>query len=239
MIKQTRDLGLSVFQICDYPEIETLSDDELAAVRHAADTFGVQIELGTRGIQLAHLRTYLGLAGKLGATFVRSMINTANHRPSASEAIDVLRRVVPEFAARGATIGLETYEQVRTDTLLDVIGAIDDAHLGVVLDPANCVAALELPSDVIRKCAPYVVNLHVKDFAFVRAPGWVGFSLNGCPLGEGLLDYPAMLDQVRPDDRGINQTVEHWLPWQGNYELTSREEEQWTQHNVDIMRSTR
>jgi len=33
--------------------------------------------------------------------------------------------------------------------------------------------------------------------------------------------------------------VEHWLPWQGNYELTSREEEQWTQHNVDIMRSTR
>jgi 3-oxoisoapionate decarboxylase len=33
-----------------------------------------------------------------------------------------------------------------------------------------------------------VKNWHVKDLAFTRQTGWVGFSLTGCPLGEELLD---------------------------------------------------
>ena len=65
------------------------------------------------------------------------------------------------------------------------------------LDPANCVAALERPRDVVAATAPYVKNWHVKDFAFTRQAGWVGFNLAGCPLGEGLLDY----DQF-PQGRG-------------------------------------
>ena len=59
-------------------------------------------------------------------------------------------------------------------------------------------------------------NLHVKDFAFTRQDGWVGFTYAGAPLGEGLLDYDHMRRAVRPDERGINQIIEHWLPWQGD-----------------------
>ncbi len=66
------------------------------------------------------------------------------------------------------------------------------------LDPANCVAALELPRDVVDRDAPYVKNWHVKDFAFTRQDGWVGFNLVGCPLGEGLLDYDSIAKAVDP-----------------------------------------
>ena len=70
--------------------------------------------------------------------------------------------------------------------------------LGICLDPANCVAALENPRQVVELGAPHTANIHVKDFAFTRSDGWVGFNLVGAPLGEGLLDYDHLLATVDP-----------------------------------------
>ncbi|GAB2835335.1 sugar phosphate isomerase/epimerase family protein [Streptomyces daliensis] len=238
MLENTRALGADVFQICDHPVIESFTDAELTEVRAAADDLGIRLELGTRGVAPGHLRRYLRLAEALGATFVRSMLNTADHRPSTDEATALLRETVPAYAERGVTLGLETYEQVSTDDLLTVVRAVDSPHLGVCLDPGNSVARLERPVDVVERTAPHVVNIHVKDFAFSRRDGWIGFTLAGCPLGEGLLDYAHMVERVLPDERDINQIVEHWLPWQGGFEETARLEDQWTQHSVNtLMRS--
>ena len=118
-----------------------------------------------------------------------------------------------------------------------MIEAVASDALGVCLDPANCVAGLELPHDVVDRTAPYVKNMHIKDFAFTRQAGWVGFTLAGCPLGEGLLDYDEMIAVVDPASRGINQIVEHWLPWQDDAESTCLLENQWTQHSVNYLRS--
>ena len=237
MLEETRDLGGSVFQICDYPAIEGTSDDDLAEIRRAARASDIALELGTRGVQTAHLLKYLDLAAKLDVTFVRSMLNTAAHKPTVTEAITLLKEVLPAFEERGVTIGLETYEQVSTDDLIRVVEGVASPFLGVCLDPANCVARLEMPADVIDRVAPYVVNMHIKDFTFTRQDGWVGFSLIGCPLGEGLLDYDAMIERVQPDSKMISQIVEHWLPWQGTIEQTCQLERQWTRHNVDTLRS--
>jgi L-ribulose-5-phosphate 3-epimerase UlaE len=84
--------------------------------------------------------------------------------------------------------------------------------------------------------APYVVNMHVKDFAFTRQAGWVGFNLVGAPLGEGLLDYDAMLARIDPDP-SVNQIIEHWLPWQGDPGTTCDTERRWTEHNLSYLRS--
>jgi 3-oxoisoapionate decarboxylase len=236
MVKKTHELGLSVFQICDYAPIQAMSDAELRQVRDVAQSSGVQLELGTRGIQKPHLVNYLDIALKLGATFLRTMLHIPDHKPSVSEAVGLLNEVIPVCADRGITIGLETYEQVSTDDLIRVVEGIGNPFLGVCLDPANSVARLELPADVIDRTAPFVVNIHVKDFTFTRQTGWVGFMLIGCPLGEGLLDYDRMIEMIKPA-ASVNQVIEHWLPWQGNSKETCRLEEQWTQHNVDILRS--
>ncbi|MFD5752396.1 sugar phosphate isomerase/epimerase family protein [Streptomyces sp. NPDC127033] len=240
MVRSTRELGGDVFQICDYPLIETFDDARLAGLRATAEDLGVTLELGTRGIGEDHLARYLELAGKLGVTLVRSMMNTADHRPGTAEATGLLRRAVPAYAAQGVTLGLETYEQVSTDDLLTVVRAVDDPHLGVVLDPGNCVARLERPRDVVEATAPYVVNIHVKDFAFSRRDGWVGFTYAGAPLGEGLLDHAHLVETVRPHERSINQIVEHWLPWQdGGFETTARIEDQWTRHCITTLQRSK
>ena len=97
----------------------------------------------------------------------------------------MLRQIIPAYEQAGVTLALETYEQVPVATLVDIVEQVDSPTLGICLDPGNCVAALELPTDTIARTAPYVRNLHVKDFAFTRKDGWVGFTFAGCPLGEG------------------------------------------------------
>ena len=226
ILEDTHSSGCTVLQICDYPPLDELSIDGLSALGRAAGDLGIRLELGTRGIGLDHLRRYLEMAVHLDATLIRSMLNTATERPSEAEAIESLQRAVPLYAERGVTLALETYEQVPSAQLVRIIEAVDSESLGVCLDPANCVAALERPRDVVAATAPYVKNWHVKDFAFTRQAGWVGFNLAGCPLGEGLLDYDRFRKAVDPLSNDINQIVKHWLPWQQDAKTTCAMEAQ-------------
>lgn len=235
MLAQTNALGASVFQICDHPAIESMSPARLRDLRDHAAYLGVTLELGTRGISLAHLERYRELAALLDAGLVRSMLHTADHKPSPGEAISLLRQAMPRYRDQGVTLGLETYEQVPTKDLLAVVQGVDSPNLGVCLDPGNCVARLEMPAYVIGEVAPHVVNMHIKDFVFTRQEGWVGFSLTGCPLGTGLLDYDAMVRAVRPEARGINQIIEHWLPRASTIEETCRTEQKWTRESVEFL----
>ena len=238
MLEQTAAAGIDRFQICDYPQLETWDDSRLDGLRVSAAGLGIALELGTRGISTEHLAHYLRLADRLDVTLVRSMLNSADHRPDRDEAVRLLASTVPGYQAAGVTLALETYEQVPVATLVDVVEAVDSPALGICLDPANCVAALELPLDTVRRTVPHVKNLHVKDFHFTRQDGWVGFSLVGCPLGEGLLPYAEMVALVQPEARGISRIVEHWLPWQGDSATTIALEQRWTEHNLSYLRST-
>ena len=237
MLQLTSDEGADVFQICDYAPILAYSAAELRDLRSLADDLGIQLELGTRGVLPDHLTSYLGLAETLGATVVRSMINTADHQPTLAEAESLLRTALPAYENAGVTVALETYEQVQSSDLVSLVEAVASPNLGICLDPANSVAALENPRDVIDRCAPYVANIHVKDFAFTRRGGWVGFTLEGVALGTGLLDYDYLLETVNPAERGINQIIEHWLPLGETIEATIALENTWNTSNLHYLRS--
>jgi sugar phosphate isomerase/epimerase len=237
MLQLSHDEGAEVFQICDYAPILAYSAAELRDLRSLADDLGIELELGTRGVLPDHLASFLRMAETLGAGVVRSMINTAEHQPTLTEAESLLRTALPAFESAGVTVALETYEQVRSSDLVSLVEAVASPSLGICLDPANSVAALENPRDVIDRCAPYVANIHVKDFAFTRRGGWVGFTLEGAPLGTGLLDYDYLLETVKPAERGINQIVEHWLPLGETIEETIALENTWNTSNLQYLRS--
>jgi len=237
ILEATAAGGCTLLQICDFAALDDLTIHGLKALRHTAEDLEIQLELGTRGISPGHLRRYLEMATLLDVTLVRSMLNTTTERPSEAAAIEWLCSAAPEYAERGVTLALETYEQVPSAQLVRIIDSVGSPALGVCLDPANCVAALELPDDVVTTTAPHVKNWHVKDFAFTRQAGWVGFNLAGCPLGEGLLDYDGIRKVVDPVFGDINQIVEHWLPWQQDAATTCLMEDQWTQQSIDYLRS--
>jgi sugar phosphate isomerase/epimerase len=236
MLDATAELGVTTFQICDYPAIESFSPAALAEIAAQASDLGLALELGVRGIRAFDLARGLRIATVLGATLVRSMLYTATDRPSLDEAARELAAAMPAFEDAGVTLALETYEQVATVDLAGLVARVGNAGLGICLDVANVTARLENQREVIDRVAPLVRNLHVKDFRFVRAEGLVGFELAGAPLGDGLLDFDYLMDAVRPFERGISTIVEHWLPWQGAEEPTIRAEVEWTARSVAVLR---
>ncbi|SEE70896.1 sugar phosphate isomerase/epimerase family protein [Ruania alba] len=234
----TCDLGVGLHQICDYAPLEQMDDAELADSAAAAKDLGLVIELGTKGIEPGHLTRFLEIAARFDATLIRSMIYGPDSRPKLEEAHQWLTKTMPAFEAAGVTLALETYEQLPTADLVTLVEDVGSENLGICLDPGNVVARLENPQTCVEQVADLTCAVHVKDYAFARQPGWVGFTYSGAPMGAGLHDYPHLLRTVRPRERGINEVVEHWLPWQDDPETTIRTEREWTRTAVDYLRST-
>ncbi|QDP96434.1 sugar phosphate isomerase/epimerase [Microlunatus elymi] len=236
-LRDTAAHDLHLFQICDHDPLTTATDQRLDEILKLATDLGIELEVGTKGTDEDQLHRHLQIATRLEAKLVRSMWTAGDDRPDAAETERRLRAVLPAYEKAGVTLALETYEQVPTAALIEVIEKIDSPSLGIVLDPANTVANLELPDDVTRRCAPYVRNWHVKDFDFTRSPGWVGFHYSGVPIGTGRLDYDGIRELIEPDRRRINQIIEFWLPWQGDPAATVRTEETWTNDTITYLRS--
>lgn len=234
----TRDAGVELFQICDYAPLETMTDTELRDAAAAARDLGLRIQLGTKGIEPERLSRFLELAAIFDARLVRSMLTSPTSTPHPDTAVAWLRTAAPAYEAAGVTLALETYEQVATTTLVEIIERAESPMLGICLDPANVVARLESPRRCVQQVAALTRNVHVKDFAFARQPGWVGFTYSGAAMGSGLHDYPHLLAEIRPRERGIDEIVEHWLPWQGDAESTVRLEREWTRTTLEYLRST-
>ncbi len=236
--EDTREQGVELFQICDYAPLVHMTDAELRDAASAARDLGVTIELGTKGIAPEHLSRFLRIAEFFDARLLRSMVYAPDSRPTLAEAETWLRSSIRSFESAGVTLALETYEQLATTDLTGLVERVGSDRLGICLDPANVVARLEQPWTCVEQAARHVKNVHVKDFAFARQDGWVGFTYSGTAMGTGMHDYGQLLSVVRPRERGINEIVEHWLPWQGDAQTTIRTEREWTRTTLEYLRST-
>lgn len=237
VIQKTAELGAELLQICDFAPLQEMSTAEITAIRSAADAENIALEVGTKGIRPDHLARYLAIAELLDARILRTMLHVPGHAPTISEARKIFESILPQLERQGVQLALETYEQVPTAHIVELVADIGSPHIGICSDPGNTVAILETPKDVIDLVAPHVVNMHIKDFAFSRKEGSIGFTLAGAPLGEGLLPYDYMIDMIRPAERGINQIIEHWLPWQGSESATLEMELEWARHSYDFLTS--
>src|SRR4051794_13106315 len=80
VFEQTRELGVELFQICDYAPLLQLSAAEIHDAARAASSLGLTIELGTKGVAPDHLATFLRLADEFDARLVRSMVYAPDFR---------------------------------------------------------------------------------------------------------------------------------------------------------------
>ncbi len=60
-----------------------------------------------------------------------------------------------------------------------LVESIGSYYVGICLDTVNSFGALETTDDVVRILAPYVINVHVKDFAIERIDTMMGYSVTG------------------------------------------------------------
>ncbi len=238
-VERAIELDCEVFQICDDPHLDELDDAALAGLRGLADRSGLALELGTRGTDHEHLARQIAMAGALGATMLRSMVTADDLTLGLPNLVHRLGGILPLLDEHGVSLALETYEQIPTSALVHLVNGLNSPRIGICLDPANCVSALEHPRTVVELTAAHTINLHVKDFAFTRADDWVGFRFAGARLGAGMLDLDHELSMVTAAGRCGSAIVEHWVPWQGDLTATLAIERDWTQASLAGLRAWR
>lgn len=238
LLRRAADLGVRVVQIADNLPLHTLPAADLDALEAYARDRDLRIEVGTRGIAAEHLAAYRALAERFGTDVVRVVIDTATHHPNADEVVALLRPQMAAFEAARVALALENHDRFPARTLARIIEQVNSPALGICLDTANSFGAEEGLRTVVDILAPWVVNLHVKDYAVRRLPHQMGFLVEGRPAGEDDLDVAWLLDAIDAHaPRPLNAILETWTPPEPDLDATIRKEAAWVEAGVAYLRS--
>lgn len=233
LVKQAARLGAQVVQIADNLPLDALSDEELSSLHRSAQDAGIALEVGTRGVRPEALLPYLDIAQRLDSPLVRTLLHDAKGCPTLAQAEADLRALLPELHARGLTLAIENHDFFAVADLRDLILRIGDPCVRVCLDPVNNLAQGESTNDVFAALADLTVNFHCKDYTIRRKPSNLGFDVEGCAAGDGLLNLPRCAGVFA--SKNLSFIVELWTPWQDDIQKTCALEEQWAQRSMQAL----
>lgn len=229
-------LGVRVLQVADNLPLDGLTAAELAAFGADAARRGITLEVGAKGLTVAHMRRYLEICGVVGARLLRVVIDSPGDEPEPDEVVARLHVLVPDLASAGVTLGIENHDRFTAQALAGMVQAAESPLVGICLDTVNSFGALEGPGVVVPTLAPYAVNLHLKDFTIRRAPQMMGFVIEGRPVGQGRTDVPWLLQTLAAHGRDVNAIIEQWTPSQGTVDETIALEARWAVESVAYAR---
>jgi sugar phosphate isomerase/epimerase len=237
LLEWADQLEVDLVQIADNMPLHACSTMQLHQLKEHADSLGIEIEIGTRGIDYSHLEKYLEIAGTLGSRLLRVVIDTASSQPPPEQVVAQLNESIPLFAGSGVTLAIENHDRFSVRTLAGIIKEIDSPYVGICLDTVNSFGAQEGPGVVIETLAPFTVNLHVKDYRISRLDHMMGFMIEGTPAGKGLLDIPGLVRKLKSLNRDPNLILELWPPLQSTMEGTIDLERKWLTESVAFLKT--
>jgi sugar phosphate isomerase/epimerase len=238
LLERAHELRADVLQIADNLSIGGLSEAELTGLKAQADSYGIALEVGTRGIKSENLETFLSIAQKLSSPILRVVIDSKGHEPSIPEIIDLLKPFENKFKQAGIKLAIENHDRLTCAEFNEIVDQVGSDWVGICLDTVNSLGAVEAPNTVIPALAPRAINVHMKDFEIVRTNGQMGFTVRGTALGEGSLDMAEVISAVGGTNREITAVIELWTPRQNSYEATVALENEWAKISVANLRKS-
>lgn len=112
----------------------------------------------------------------------------------------------PVVRRHGVKLAVENHKDWRVPDLLDILKRLASEHVGVTLDTGNSIALLEDPNEVVSALAPFAMSVHLKDMGMREYDQ--GFLLSEVPLGQGLLDLPAVVATIRRASPAVRFSLE-------------------------------
>ena len=229
--------GFAVVQIVDNLPLAELSNAELEHLKKLTRELGLEVEIGTRGIHDGNLERYLGIAEFFGSSLLRVVVDSSNHHPSPDEVVETVRDVLSLLEHSNVTLAIENHDRFSAGTLAHIVTALDSPSVGICLDTVNSFGALEGPETVLETLGPFVVNLHVKDFAVRRAEHNMGFTIFGTPTGQGLLDVPKLVGRLQALGRDFNAILELWPAPEATVQATVAKEARWVGESAAYLKN--
>ena len=180
LLEKAVEANVAVVQIADNLPLHELPDTELDRLREAANTSGLTLEAGTRGLDPEHLERYIAIAHRIGARVLRTVLSGSLCGPKQMAAAEAgLRQVLPELERQGITLALENNEAFSAAEFAGLIRRIASPHVGICLDTANSLGRPESLQTVVEHLAEHAVMLHAKDYDIRRIDTRMGFSDSG------------------------------------------------------------
>lgn len=224
-------------QFGDNMPLDTLSEKDFNYLQQTAQAFKIDIEVGTRRLTVENILLYLSIAQKLKSVFLRVVIDDADFHPDEQQVIDVIKRLLPRLKQAGIILAIENHDRFPSVSLQRIIEQTDPSFVGICLDTANSLGANEGIREVLQALASYTVNLHIKDITIKRLSHKMGFMVEGCPAGQGILDIPAIIAQLKAYNKCRSATLEVWSQPEQTIEETIAREKQWVEISIDYLKN--
>jgi 3-oxoisoapionate decarboxylase len=196
--------GLSSIEIPLQGTLPDLSAATIDRLRARLAERGLALVVDTGVVDVEQLRAMLPLAARAGAQVVRATLSTILEGaraglPGGWDAyLDEMRRRVvalgPDLEAHDLTLALENHQDATSDDLIALCDAGGE-HVGVTFDVVNPLAVGEEPFVFARKVGGRIRNVHIKEYQIYPTPS--GYRLVRCAIGQGVIDWPAMLALLR------------------------------------------
>lgn len=165
----------------------------LASIRQ---TGGV-VPDGTWAANLAAARELARIAGELQLDLVSFHAGFVPHHagaPARAMLIQRIRELADIYGAHGVQLALETGQE-HAGTLAELLDDLAPARVGVNFDPANLILyGMGDPAAALDRLGERVLQLHIKDALPAVQDGEWGTEV---PVGEGAVDWAAVLDALR------------------------------------------
>jgi sugar phosphate isomerase/epimerase len=236
LLEKARSLGVKLVQTGPNLPIDHLDETELAQFIKYAKDWGIQLELGTRGLDSEFLIKQVTLAKRLGATLIRTIPEIHGVYTSDERLIlPAVRAILPILEREGMLLAIEN-GRIPAVNLRAVLEEINSPQVGVVLDMVNSLAVPEGWKEVTCQLAPYTMCVHYKDFTILRAWHMMGFICEGTPSGKGRIEPEWLFDKLKVSPYNYNVIIELWPPEQKTLEDTIALEQNWVKESVSFLR---
>lgn len=197
--------------------ISLMQREDATAVAHYAHERRLFITLETEGYDPDKLASAIDMGVRLGAGTVRTVVGGAklggDRRPLAGrwqsflqEVLAGLRQATINAERAGVNLAVENHQDLASEEMLWLCESIGSQRFGITLDTGNPLATAEEPVNFARRVAPYVKNVHLKDYQVYLSNE--GYRLVRCPLGQGVVDFPALFGILSATCPYISMSIE-------------------------------
>ncbi len=234
LIEKAAEFEVQVVQIADNLPLDAFEQTELLKIRNYAEDLKVQIEVGARKMTSENLEKYIELAMFFHSPILRFVIDGKDYEPGLNEIHSIIKNAVPMLEENNIVLAIENHDRFLSGEFVEMVKKSKSEYVKICLDSVNSMGAGEGLETVIEKLAPLTVNLHVKEFKVERVYHKMGFIIEGCPLGDGLLPLKLMLEKVPANC--TSAILEQWTPPEPTIDETVRKELLWAEKSITVMK---
>ncbi|MFH0759513.1 MAG: TIM barrel protein [Bacteroidota bacterium] len=235
LIQKAAELGVPSVQVADNLPLDRYSGTEMRTIRDFADHLGIQIEVGAREMTPDNLEKYIRIAVFLKSPIVRFVIDGDGFQPEMQEIHLIIKQALPLLEANKIVLAIENHDRFTSAGFVEMVEKAGSKAVAICLDTVNSMGAGEGLETVIGRLAPLTVNLHVKEFTVQRVSHKMGFVIEGCPLGEGMLPVRELIQKVPGTCHSA--ILEQWTPPEDTLEKTIEKEARWAELGIQYLKS--